>query len=107
MRRREPRSSYQYLYDRAFWKRRRAAQLGEHPLCEWCQARGVTRPATTVHHATRHNGDVNVFMLGPLVSLCKRCHDSDAQRIEHGRQPRPWIGVDGLPVEPGDQDDLC
>jgi hypothetical protein len=30
--------------------------------------------------------------------LCKECHDSDAQAIEKGGQPKQTIGVDRWPV---------
>jgi hypothetical protein len=74
-------------------------QLRMHPLCQWCEARGVLTPASEVHHAEAHKGDVNKFILSPLVSLCAICHGADAQSIEvSGYSHR--IGADGFPTDP-------
>jgi hypothetical protein len=67
-------------------------------LCEWCEARGLYTLATIAHHLVPHRGDPVLFWSGELVSLCKECHDSDAQAIEKGGQPKQTIGVDGWPV---------
>jgi hypothetical protein len=87
------------LYDRRSWRRRSALQLQQHPLCEWCLKSGVVRAAQVVHHVERHRGDVNTFILSPLVSLCKEHHDADAQQIEQkGFSDR--IGINGEPTDP-------
>ena len=46
------------LYDRAQWKRRRAAFLAAHPLCRFCEAAGRTTLATVV--AVRRIGNVSL-----------------------------------------------
>jgi 5-methylcytosine-specific restriction enzyme A len=35
--------------------------------------------ATVAHHLVPHRGDWQLFIAGDLQSLCKRCHDSEAQ----------------------------
>jgi 5-methylcytosine-specific restriction protein A len=71
------------LYDRK-WKKRRALQLAEHPLCKMhMDMRGEVVPATVADHVERHGGDPVLFA-GPLQSLCKDCHDSIKQSLEKG-----------------------
>ena len=55
--------------------------------------------ASIAHHIQRHHGNPELFWRGELVSLCKQCHDSDAQSIEKGGKPRRTIGADGWPIE--------
>jgi hypothetical protein len=86
-------------YLTARWKRIRRHQLLVEPLCRFCLERGILEPATICDHIEQHRGDVNKFWLGPFMSLCKRCHDSDKRLIEI-RGYRPDIGVDGWPLDP-------
>lgn len=81
------------------WRRRRLQHLRAEPLCRWCLKRGLIVPATIVHHAEKHDYDRLKFWHTPLVSLCKRCHDSDAQSIEKGGKPKRVIGPDGWPID--------
>lgn len=60
-------------YDHA-WRKRRADQLRAHPLCAYCLVQGQARIATVADHITPHRGDAVLFA-GPLMSLCKTCHD--------------------------------
>ena len=62
-----------------------------------CRARGRVVLATVVDHIEPHRGDQAKFYGGALQSLCKQCHDSDKQRIELGKAPKPEIGLDGWP----------
>lgn len=86
-------------YKRKAWRDRRAHQLALQPLCEWCLKKGLVTPATEVHHSIPHRGEYNLFINGELVSLCKHCHDSDAQRLEQ-RGYDDSIGQDGWPIDP-------
>ena len=81
------------------WRRLRATQLRAQPTCDMCKQRGVDRPATVCNHVVRHGGDETLFWSGPFNSLCETCHNSDQQRIEDGGRPRPFIGLDGWPIE--------
>ena len=90
---------HNHLYQTKAWKLRRKAQLAQHPLCQQCRdAHQRVTQASIAHHVVPHNGDLNLFYRGELVSLCKQCHDSDAQRLEKGGAVRPTIGLDGWPI---------
>jgi 5-methylcytosine-specific restriction protein A len=87
------------LYSSARWRRIRAHQLGEHPLCAYCLGKGVVVPATICDHVTPHGGDINKFWTGKLQSLCKNCHDVGKRFVEQ-RGYRPDCGLDGYPLDP-------
>ena len=84
-------------YWTARWKRRRAEQLARQPLCERCLKGGIVTTATVAHHRIRHQGNETLFWDGELESVCKPCHDGEAQREEHGRLPQTLDSV-GWPV---------
>lgn len=66
-------SSAERGYD-AKWRTVREAYMRRHPLCERCEAKGVTEVATMVHHkvALRDGGE----RLNPnnFKALCNDCH---------------------------------
>lgn len=70
------------------------------PFCEACLSDGRHIPAGVVEHMTPHKGDPMLFH-DPLnlMSLCKTCHDSKAQRLEKSGKLPPRIGADGWPIE--------
>jgi 5-methylcytosine-specific restriction enzyme A len=70
------------------------AALLAHPLCQFCQARGIVMPAEICDHVEPHRGGVNKFWLGSFQSLCKQCHDSTKRLVER-RGFRPDIDLDG------------
>lgn len=90
-------SEYRRLYGTSRWKRIRAAQLSEQPLCEWCLEQDVVTEATEVHHAEAHRGDEAKFWDGPFISTCKPCHSSRGQREDLG-QVVVTFGPDGWPI---------
>lgn len=59
-------------YGRA-WKRIRDKYAKDHPYCQFCEIKGVSKPTEEIHHIIgvsvggRHNRD-------NLVALCKDCH---------------------------------
>lgn len=69
-------------YSRKEWLNTRRAQLQRQPLCERHLKAGEIVAATVVHHVIPHRGDWERFIGGPFESLCKPCHDSDAQSEE-------------------------
>ncbi|AZO54848.1 HNH endonuclease [Mesorhizobium sp. M8A.F.Ca.ET.057.01.1.1] len=77
-------TEYRRLYATAQWRRLRLAKLAQDPLCQWCLEREIVEPATEVHHAVAHRGDVARFWTGPFVSTCKPCHSSRGQREDLG-----------------------
>ena len=59
------------------------------PLCEMCLRKGITRPATDVHHiqsfmSTKDMEARKVLAFDPtnLMSLCDECHNE----IHHGKR---------------------
>jgi hypothetical protein len=90
---------WEVWYTHARWRRRRLQQLRVEPLCAWCEQRGRIVQAAIAHHAEPHRGDPVKFWSAALISLCKQCHDVDAQRVEKGGKPKPTIGIDGWPIE--------
>lgn len=87
------------LYDTQRWRRIRRHHLAAHPLCEKCEANGLIIPAEEVHHIVPHRGDLVLFFLGKLQSLCKRCHDGITQQKERYGFTND-IGADGWPTDP-------
>lgn len=85
------------LYGTYRWQKKRRALLDAEPLCRFCAERGEVTPATVADHVIPHRGDEDLFWNGELMPLCKRCHDSDKQRVERGGKARVKIGVDGWP----------
>ena len=101
------------------WQQARAGYLAEHPHCVMCLAelgmtdlhpaevivecarRGVAEPlATVVNHMVAHRGNQSLFWdRKNWESLCKRHHDSDAQRQDKSGSQRQAIGPDDWPVE--------
>jgi 5-methylcytosine-specific restriction protein A len=86
------------LYDRR-WRKRRAQQLHDHPLCGLhMEMRGETAAATVADHITPHRGDPVLFA-GPLQSLCAECHSSWKQQQETSGRIK-GCGLDGHPIDP-------
>src|SRR6266487_4039016 len=71
-------------------------QLRREPLCAYCLREGHYTSAEVAHHATPHGDDWNEFLTGRLVSLCRRHHNRQAQREEHGSVQQ--IDVHGWPI---------
>lgn len=100
-----PNTNHDPRYSTARWKRRRARQLQEFPLCAACLTEGIPEPATVADHVTPHQGDPNLFWFGELQSLCASCHSGTKRRAERqvaaGITPYSnEVGVDGWPVDP-------
>ena len=64
------------------WQQCRSRYLDDHPCCEDCQEKGVTRPAEHVHHITPIS-EARALRLEPsnLAALCVPCHEA-----RHGRK---------------------
>ena len=85
------------LYDRR-WRKRRAFQLMEHPLCRLCmEVWGRRSAATIADHIVPHRGDPELFD-GPLQSLCKSCHDSLKQQVEKSGRIK-GCDMRGIPLD--------
>ena len=81
------------------WRTRAKYQLRAEPLCELCKAKGLVVPATIADHSPPHKGDYNLFLRGPIRSLCKSCHDGLQPSFKH-KGYSSAIGVDGYPLDP-------
>ena len=79
------------------WRTRAKHQLRTDPLCCLCKEQGRVTPATIADHNPPHRGDYNAFLLGPLRSLCKPCHDG-LQAIKH-KGYQSDVGDDGYPID--------
>jgi 5-methylcytosine-specific restriction endonuclease McrA len=91
---------YAELYNTKAWRRRRMQQLRQRPLCQQCaNVHHRVTAATIAHHVVPHNGDIDSFYRGELMSLCAQCHDQDMQSLEKGGQLRQTIGIDGWPID--------
>jgi hypothetical protein len=86
-------------YNAPQWRKRRRMQLLAHPLCKMCAGRGVVTVATVVDHEPPHRGEWNAFLLGPVQSLCKPCHDQGKRQADL-RGYMPDIDDDGWPTDP-------
>ena len=82
------------LYDSRHWRARRKQQLKRHPLCEECLKQNRVTAASEVHHTVKHHGDITLFRLNPIESLCGLCH-----RQRDGRGFSTEIGPDGWAVD--------
>lgn len=80
------------LYDRK-WQKIRFAHLSSNPWCEHCMDRGIYTAATEVHHVFRHDGDKEMFLTSPLLSLCHDCHSRETflENIHNGLSYYPKI----------------
>jgi hypothetical protein len=92
---------YIQWYNTKEWKKIRFRHLHYYPWCVVCASVGRHTKANVVDHVVRHNGNWDKFIAGPFQSLCKQCHDSYKQRLDHGGKPNPLrtIGIDGLPTD--------
>lgn len=88
------------LYDTVRWKRRRARQLRDEPLCRLCLAlHNVVTGATVADHIEPHRGDPELFWNGELQSLCDSCHSSLKQQQERSGRFE-GSDLDGNPIDP-------
>lgn len=68
------------VYNSRRWQRLRQLYIADHPLCEFCFALGVLRPAEDVHHRdgfTNYTGaaaQARAYDWENLISLCKEHH---------------------------------
>ena len=69
------------IYNSKHWRNLRKAYLMEHPLCEECLSKGLTKAAEDVHHIKpiltgQNELEYWGLALNPwnLMSLCKDCH---------------------------------
>jgi|SRR5580704_226375 5-methylcytosine-specific restriction protein A len=81
------------------WRTRAKHQLSIEPLCALCKEQGRITPATVADHFPAHDGDYNLFLTGPIRSLCAPCHDGLQPAFKH-KDYSSAIGDDGYPIDP-------
>lgn len=74
--------NYRHLLGSRVWKSIRAAYLSSHPLCEDCEAQGITRLASEVHHIIPISNESSYARMRALAydtnnlrALCHECHE--------------------------------
>lgn len=88
-----------WVYATSKWKALRTEHLEIEPLCRYHQQIGVVVAATVVDHIIPHRGDAKLaFDRKNLQSLCKPCHDSLAQKKDHGA-PVKGFDANGWPLD--------
>lgn len=78
---------YIKLINSGRWKKLRADKLTANPICEECETKGLSTPATEVHHLTEVESvptaeamEQLMFDYSNLESVCHSCH-SEIHRI--------------------------
>lgn len=93
--------SYKRWYKTARWQKLRWSILVRDLFtCAMCGWSGPDTSKLVADHKDPHRGDPGKFWdASNLQVLCKRCHDSDAQRAEKSGRIRIPIGADGWPSD--------
>lgn len=82
----------QAVYNTPRWKQLRAFKLMMNPICEKCEALGITRQTTEIHHKVPF--DINdtperieelAYDYNNLESLCDDCHHLETYRLRHNK----------------------
>lgn len=85
---------YIKLINSGRWKKLRADKLTANPICEECETKGLSTPATEVHHLTEVESvptaeamEQLMFDYSNLESVCHSCHSEIHQRaFSHSKQ---------------------
>ena len=85
---------YIKLINSARWKKLRADKLQANPICECCEANGLSTPATEVHHETEVESvpteramALLMFDYDNLKSVCHPCHaEIHRLRFSHSKE---------------------
>lgn len=79
----------QKLYNSSNWVNLRNAYLMKHPLCEICEAKGLTIPAQEIHHIKPISTGEDIlemmdiaFNPNNLQALCVKCHHEIHKRMK-------------------------
>ena len=72
------------LYNTAFWKKQRTAQLSKNPLCASCLINGKIIQADHIDHVFPHRQNREKFKINLFQSLCVPCHSLKTQDENKG-----------------------
>jgi len=89
---------YKEVYNTRRWRRLRDAKLNAHPLCELCQAQGLTMPADMVHHLKPIRSGGNAWAWDNLQSLCNDCHRAEHETPVNAERCQWFKWLTGTPV---------
>ncbi len=82
------------------WQKARETYLKRHPLCFFCEQKGIITAATVVDHKIPHKGDTTLFWdTNNWQPLCKTCHDS-TKKIMENRGVKLGADESGKPTDP-------
>jgi 5-methylcytosine-specific restriction protein A len=83
------------------WRKATALYRRQHPLCVFCERKGIWSATYAIDHIVPHKGDPVLFWSeGNWQPLCQRCHNRTKKNLEmRGYDPHA-IGVDGYPLDP-------
>ena len=77
-------------YNSIGWRRLRSALMSTHPLCVECAAKGISRPATDLHHIIPFQNGLTEderweLLLNPdnIIPVCQACHYEIHNKLKH------------------------
>ena len=94
-------TSHERGYD-GNWSKFRNAKLKQKPLCEYCEAKGITVAAKVLDHDLPHRGDPELFWNNTYTSLCSPCHSGPKQSAERrygGKALLEWVERQKTPAQ--------
>lgn len=69
-----------------YWRKLRETYINNNPVCVFCMQLGIIKAGEIVDHIKPVATHPELALeWDNLQTLCKRCHDSAKQRIEHGK----------------------
>ena len=90
------------FYNSTAWRRnRRWIMMRDGYMCQYCRAKGRTRPAEVVHHVkdAEHYPELRLTDAN-LVSLCTACHERIHRRAAGGEQDAPPLPAGVRVIKP-------
>ncbi len=85
-------------YGTAWRKLRELVLIRDQYLCLPCKRLGRITAAREVDHIVRKKDASEPDRIDGLQSICTPCHKAKTLK-ENGVVQRPWIGLDGFPVD--------
>ena len=64
------------FYHTRAWRGLRKQFIQEHPICQQCETKGITKPAKVVDHILSIRKGGQELDKSNLQSLCESCHNS-------------------------------
>lgn len=77
---RQQKKKTEAFYGKSIWKKVRGRYARQHPLCEDCEAKGLTVPMYCVDHIVEIKDGGAKLDQSNLRSLCRRCHAAKTEK---------------------------